>query len=77
MDLYALWKEDENRFIQETRRFSEQLSETLQAEKNYSIHDADCAWDVDSIHGRSKSENLKKTKNQIKINNFEFRLFLN
>jgi len=48
-ELYQHWLEDQNRFIQETRRFSEQLSETLQAEKNYSIHDSDCAWDINSL----------------------------
>ena len=48
-ELYEHWLEDQNRFIKETQRFSEQLSETLQAEKNFSIHDADCAWDVESI----------------------------
>ena len=48
-ELYEHWKEDENRFIQEARRFSEQLSETLQTERNYSIHDGDDAWDADSI----------------------------
>ncbi|MGM0621706.1 MAG: monovalent cation:proton antiporter-2 (CPA2) family protein [Bacteroidota bacterium] len=49
MNLYEHWLEDQNRFIQETRRFSEQLSETLMAERKFSIHDADCAWDVESI----------------------------
>lgn len=49
LDLYQHWLEDKNRFIQEARRFSEQLSETLMAEKNFSIHKADCAWDVESI----------------------------
>jgi len=48
-DLYEHWLEDQSRFVKETRRFSEMLSETLQAEKNFSIHDSDCAWDVDSI----------------------------
>lgn len=48
-ELYEHWMEDKNRFVKETQRFSEQLSETLQAEKNFSIHDADCAWDVESI----------------------------
>jgi len=57
-ELYKHWQEDEKRFIQETRRFSEQLSETLQAEKNYSIHDGDDAWDVNSLRNEviSKSE---------------------
>lgn len=49
MDLYEHWLKDEGHFIQETRRFSEQLAEVLQAEKDYSIHEADCAWDVESI----------------------------
>jgi glutathione-regulated potassium-efflux system ancillary protein KefC len=25
------------------------LNDTLQAEKDFSIHDSDCAWDVESI----------------------------
>jgi len=62
-ELYQHWLEDQNRFIQETRRFSEQLSETLQAEKNYSIHDSDCAWDINSL----KDEAITKLdKNETK-----------
>lgn len=57
LDLYTLWKEDENRFIQETRRFSEQLSEMLQAEKDYLIHETDYAWNVNSIREEAESEN--------------------
>jgi len=56
LDLYTLWKEDENRFIQETRRFSEQLSEMLQAEKDYVIHETDYAWNVNSIREEAESE---------------------
>ncbi|HKL34051.1 MAG TPA: monovalent cation:proton antiporter-2 (CPA2) family protein [Tangfeifania sp.] len=60
-ELYDHWKAGETHFIQEARRFSEQMSETLQAEKDYSIHDADCAWDVESIReeaeGKVNSEN--------------------
>jgi monovalent cation:proton antiporter-2 (CPA2) family protein len=44
-ELYQHWLEDENRFIQETRRFSEQLDELLQTEHEFSIHDTDYAWD--------------------------------
>lgn len=54
-ELYKHWQEGESHFIQETRRFSEQMSETLQAEKKYSIHDADCAWDVESIREEAES----------------------
>ncbi len=48
-ELYKHWQEDEVHFIQETRRFSEQLSETLQTEKNYSIHNGDDSWDENSL----------------------------
>ncbi|SHF31877.1 Kef-type potassium/proton antiporter, CPA2 family [Mariniphaga anaerophila] len=49
MELYEHWLEDHSQFVQETRRFSEQLSETLEAEKKVSIYETDCAWDVESI----------------------------
>ncbi len=49
LELYEHWQEGQSHFIQETRRFSEQLSETLQTEKDYSIHNTDCAWDVESV----------------------------
>ena len=62
LDLYALWKEDENRFIQETRRFSEQLSEILQAEKDYLIHETDYAWNANSIREEAESEITSKKK---------------
>uniref|UniRef100_UPI003217CC12 monovalent cation:proton antiporter-2 (CPA2) family protein n=1 Tax=uncultured Draconibacterium sp. TaxID=1573823 RepID=UPI003217CC12 len=54
--LYEHWLEDHGKFIRESRRFSEQVSDTLKAAKNYSIHDTDCAWDVDSL----KEEALQK-----------------
>ncbi|MFW5821883.1 MAG: monovalent cation:proton antiporter-2 (CPA2) family protein [Tangfeifania sp.] len=54
-ELYNHWKAGETHFIQEARRFSEQMLETLQAEKDYSIHDADCAWDVESIREEAKA----------------------
>jgi voltage-gated potassium channel Kch len=61
LDLYALWKEDETRFIQETRRFSEQLSEILQSEKDYLINDTDYAWDANSVmDGESKNNITEK-----------------
>ncbi len=62
MELYEHWLEDHSRFIQETRRFSEQLSETLIAEKSFSIHEADCAWDVESI--REEAEASLKSNEQ-------------
>lgn len=56
-ELYKHWQEDENRFIQETRRFSEQLNETLNTEKNYSIHDDDDAWDSSTLRKEEISRN--------------------
>jgi monovalent cation:proton antiporter-2 (CPA2) family protein len=55
-ELYCHWLEDQGKFIQETRRFEEQVKETLQAEKNYSIHETDCAWDVDSLKDEAQKE---------------------
>jgi monovalent cation:proton antiporter-2 (CPA2) family protein len=55
-DLYALWKEDDKKFIQEARRFSEQLSEILQTEKDYLIHETDYAWNANSIREEIQSE---------------------
>ncbi len=49
-ELYQHWLEDENRFIQESRRFSEQLNELLQTEKEFSIHDTDYAWDLTAMN---------------------------
>ncbi len=63
-ELYQHWQEDEKRFIQETRRFSEQLSETLQAEKNYSIHDGDESWDVNSLKSEAQMSDIKGDESQ-------------
>lgn len=59
-ELYKHWREDHNEFIRESKRFSEQLSGTLKAEKNYSIHDSDCAWDADSLRSEAKKENEQR-----------------
>lgn len=60
LDLYELWKEDENRFIQESRRFSDQLSEILQTEKNYLINETDYAWDEKTINNEDETSNNSK-----------------
>jgi voltage-gated potassium channel Kch len=62
-ELYKHWLEDHNQFIRESKRFREQVLETLQAEKNYSIHDTDCAWDVDSL---KKEKQQDASNNQVK-----------
>lgn len=48
-ELYEHWLSDETHYIRETRRFSEQLAEILQAEKDFSIHDGDDSWDISSL----------------------------
>ncbi len=58
-ELYKHWLEDHQKFMRETQRFREQVSETLQAEKNYSIHDSECAWDVDSLKDEAQSDSDK------------------
>ncbi len=55
-ELYQHWLEDENRFIQETRRFSEQLDELLQTEQEFSIHDSDYAWDQAAVDEEDPEE---------------------
>lgn len=65
-ELYKHWQKDEKHFIQETKRFSEQLSETLQAEKNYSIHDGDDSWDVSSLKKEVISKSNKDPDYNIK-----------
>lgn len=47
--LYGHWQEGEKRYMEETRRFSEELSEILRMEHNFSIHDTDYAWDISSL----------------------------
>lgn len=59
-ELYKHWLEDRNEFIRETRRFAEQVSETLQTEKNFSIHDSDCAWDIDTLKDEAQKNIPKK-----------------
>lgn len=61
-ELYKHWLEDHNEFIRETRRFAEQVSETLQTEKDFSIHESDCAWDADSLKDEALESNTKNNK---------------
>ena len=47
-ELQTMWKEDKRKYIYNVRRFTEQLETLLMAEKEYSLHDSDHAWDVES-----------------------------
>lgn len=59
MELFEHWLVDKNRYIEETRRFSEQLFEVLEAEKNYRSHETDEAWDVSSIRKEATSDETR------------------
>ncbi|MFV0593820.1 MAG: monovalent cation:proton antiporter-2 (CPA2) family protein [Draconibacterium sp.] len=61
-ELYEHWLKGNQSFIEETRRFSEQVSETMQAEKDYIIHDSESAWDIHSIKEEAQGNNLNKPK---------------
>ncbi len=58
-ELYRHWLADHNQYIRESRRFREQVLETLKAEKDYSIHETDCAWDVDSIKKEKQEDSIQ------------------
>ena len=64
-ELYQHWLEDENRFIQETRRFSEQLEELLQTETSFSIHDTDYAWDLAAIDEETADPEAEKDPSSV------------
>lgn len=63
-ELYEHWLRDETHFIKESRRFSEQLNETLLTEREFSIHDTDCAWDVTSVRKEKEEESGTQPGNQ-------------
>ncbi len=63
-ELYEHWLRDETHFMKESRRFSEQLKETLQTEREFSIHDTDYAWDVTSVRKEKEEESGTQPGNQ-------------
>ena len=63
-DLYHSWKKDEGKFIQDSRRFSEQLAEILESEKEYGIHDSDYAWDVNPVIEESDTKDTTDKNRQ-------------
>ena len=65
-ELHKLWKEDSNRYILAANRFAEQLENTLLAEQNGPIHEADSAWDATTLR-----EEVREIYNQIKKNQEE------
>ncbi len=47
-ELQHLWHEDKRKYINEVRRFSQQLDNILLAEKDHALHESDHAWDSES-----------------------------
>lgn len=48
-ELFKLWEGDKKHYINEVRKYEQQLEEILKSEFNHSIHEADAAWDVTSL----------------------------
>jgi voltage-gated potassium channel Kch len=63
-DLYQHWQEGEKRYMEETRRFSEELREILKTEHDFPVHDTHYAWDISSQEPgeikRAAGESVKK-----------------
>ena len=47
-ELHTLWHSDKRKYINEVRRFSQQLDNILLTEKDHALHESDHAWDVES-----------------------------
>lgn len=48
-ELHKLWKEDNKKYVTESKKFSEQLENLLLAEHVQPIHEADSAWDATTL----------------------------
>ena len=53
-ELQKMWKGDKRKYVTQVRRFTEQLETILTAEQDYSVHDSDHAWDVDTLREEVK-----------------------
>jgi voltage-gated potassium channel Kch len=47
-ELQHLWHEDKRKYINEARRFTQQLENILISEKDHVLHESDHAWDIES-----------------------------
>jgi voltage-gated potassium channel Kch len=47
-ELHQIWHEDKRKYINEARRFSQQLENILISEKDHALHESDHAWDIES-----------------------------
>ena len=48
-ELQKLWRGDKRKYINEARRFSQQLDNMLLAEKDHVLHESDHAWDTETL----------------------------
>jgi voltage-gated potassium channel Kch len=47
-ELHHIWHGDKRKYIDEVRRFSQQLENILISEKDHALHESDHAWDIES-----------------------------
>lgn len=47
-ELHHLWHNDKKKYINEVKRFNQQLENTLISEKDHVLHESDHAWDIES-----------------------------
>jgi hypothetical protein len=53
-ELHKLWGKDDKHYINEVRRFSEQLETILAAEQDLVVHEHDGAWDATTLREEMK-----------------------
>lgn len=63
-ELHHIWHNDKRKYINEVRRFSQQLENILISEKDHALHESDNAWDIESRREeiREMYEMLSKEK---------------
>jgi monovalent cation:proton antiporter-2 (CPA2) family protein len=47
-ELHHIWHEDRRKYIDQVRRFNQQLEHILISEKDHALHEYDHAWDIES-----------------------------
>ncbi len=63
-DLFQHYEDDEKKYLSEAKKHASQLEELLRAEKEESVHDIDCSWDVSTL--REESLQINAEMNQAK-----------
>ena len=47
-ELHKIWGSDRRKYIDEVRRFTQELENVFVSDKDHSLHESDHAWDVES-----------------------------